>query len=133
MVAADDAVARTGIAIFGGLKGSVIGSCKAPVCRYSIERCVAQVAGNNGPQLVQFVFRRFVAELRYWPATASRSRCSPFTNCRLPFSTVVKKWSPSATFFGIHPRSSWSHSLPGPGAFPLFVERAPGRSSPRFQ
>src|SRR5262249_20449429 len=76
-------------------------------CRRSRSVClptlrpVMHQADRDGsqPAVCPVLFSKFcVAELRYLPAIASRSRCSPFTNCRLPFSTDVKKWSPSATF-----------------------------------
>lgn len=39
---------------FCSLQGGIVCSRKTPVCRYPIQRCIGEVASNDGSELVQF-------------------------------------------------------------------------------
>src|SRR5271165_2721446 len=128
---AHDAVAGTRNRHFCRLQRSVICSCKTPVRRYSIQGCVSQVAGNDGPKLVQFLFRRFVSLnfvicQQLSPGHAVHlSRTADCPSARLSKSAPLPPLS-----CGIHPLSSLSHLLHGRGAFRLFAELALGLPLP---
>src|SRR6516225_10416095 len=54
---ADDPIASTCNRHFCGLECSIVGSRETPVCRRSVQRRISQIATDDGPQPVQFLFR----------------------------------------------------------------------------